>query len=373
MGRNKAPSDNTVRILCGKAAGMCEFEGCNKRLFYDGVTLSNFNNAYVAHIVASSANGPRGDKVLSPQLSDKLENLMLMCADHHKLIDTNVHEYPVERLKAMKVAHEEKLDRICSLFTVPKTEIVRFVSPIKGTQTANIDYNLAAKAVLPNKHPASQYGIQMPIKSSYKYKSKEYWDDCTNQLEYQFQNALYNPYIQLHRSNFSIFPIAPIPLIIKLGELIGDKLPCDIYQKTRFPDTWEWQSHELTNKFIVEVLKTDTSTGVIALNISLTNDVNNDRIFSVGEYEAIYKIKADTTGVDCIKSVEDLSEFWHVYQNVLDAILNNHGLQSQVHLYSAMPVSAAFEIGRRYMSNTYPKISIFDECDGFFETLILGG
>ena len=93
---------------------MCEFEGCNKRLFYDGVTLSNFNNAYVAHIVASSANGPRGDKVLSPQLSDKLENLMLMCADHHKLIDTNVDEYPIERLKAMKVAHEEKLDRICS-------------------------------------------------------------------------------------------------------------------------------------------------------------------------------------------------------------------------------------------------------------------
>ena len=101
--------------------------------------------------------------------------------------------------------------------------------------------------------------------------------------------------------------------------------------------------------------------------------MNNDRIFSVGEYEAIYKIKADTTGVDCIKSVEDLSEFWHVYQNVLDAILNNHGLQSQVHLYPAMPVSAAFEIGRRYMSNTYPKISIFDECDGFFETLIFGG
>ena len=87
MGRNKSPSENTVRILCGKAAGMCEFEGCNKRLFYDGVTLSTSNNAYVAHIVASSSKGPRGDKTLSPLLSDKLENLMLMCADHHKLID----------------------------------------------------------------------------------------------------------------------------------------------------------------------------------------------------------------------------------------------------------------------------------------------
>ena len=73
MSRNKAPSDKTVRILCGKSAGMCEFEGCNKRLFYDNVTLAEFNNAFVAHIVASSANGPRGNKVLSPQLSDKLE------------------------------------------------------------------------------------------------------------------------------------------------------------------------------------------------------------------------------------------------------------------------------------------------------------
>ena len=87
MGRNKAPSENTVRMLCSKSAGICEFEGCNKRLFFDGVTLSKFNNAYVAHIIASSAKGPRGDKTLSPLLSDKLENLMLMCADHHKLID----------------------------------------------------------------------------------------------------------------------------------------------------------------------------------------------------------------------------------------------------------------------------------------------
>ena len=373
MARGKSPSDNTIRMLCGKSAGMCEFEGCNKRLFYDNVTLAQFNNAFVAHIVASSPNGPRGDKVLSSQLSDKLENLMLMCADHHKLIDTNVDEYPVERLKAMKAAHEEKLERICSLFNVPKTEIVRFASPIKGTQAANIDYNLAAKAVLPNKYPASSYGIQIPIKSSYKYKSKEYWDDCTNQLEFQFQNALYNPYIQLHRSNFSIFPIAPIPLIIKLGELIGDKLPCDVYQKTRVPDTWEWQSVELTNTFAIGRKEYNQESENIALIISLTNEILDDRIPRIDEYRAIYKITASELGVDCIKSISDLSAFWHTYQSVCEDILNLYGRNVGVHLFPAVPVSVAFEIGRRYMTNTYPKISIYDECDGFFETLVLGG
>lgn len=375
MGRNKAPSDNTVRMLCGKAAGMCEFEGCNKRLFYDGVTLSKFNNAFVAHIVASSSNGPRGDKVLSPQLSDRLENLMLMCADHHKLIDesnTGPRDYPVERLKEMKRTHEEKIEKICNLFNVPKTEVVCFASPIKGVTAVNIDYGLAAKAVLPNKQPNSSYGINLYVKSVYPYDSKEYWDDCYRQLKYSFELYMGNPTIQRGDADFSVFPIAPIPLIIKLGELIGDKLSCDIYQKTRFPDTWKWQSEEKTNEFFVDVVKSGASNNIVALNISLTNDVQNERIVNVGEYDATYKIKARTAGVDCIQSKQDLSEFWHTYQSTLDEILNTYGSNCQIHLFPAMPVSAAFEVGRRYMKKTYPCITIFDENNGFFETLRLG-
>ncbi len=376
MGRNKAPSDNTIRILCSKAAGMCEFEGCNKRLFYDNVTLSQFNNAYVAHIVASSAKGPRGDAVLSAQLSDKLENLMLMCADHHKLIDqptSGPRDYPVEKLKAMKKAHEEKIDRICGLFHVPKTEIVRFSSPIKGTTAVNIDYNLAAKAVLPNKQPDSPYGIDIAISSCKPYRSIEYWNECCYQMNLLFNTNLYNPYIQFHKADFSIFPIAPMPLIIKLGELIGDKLPCDVYQKTRHPDTWEWQSNEATNEFVLESIDKPGTDNRVALIMSLTNDVQYERIPQSEEYKKIYKIKAVLTGVDCIKSVHDLSAFWHLYQNAMDGILNTYGGDCRVDLFPAMPVSAAFEVGRRYMPNTYPTITIYEEDNGFFETLKIGG
>ena len=375
MGRNKAPSENTIRMLCSKAAGMCEFEGCNKRLFFDGVTLAEFNNAYVAHIVASSIEGPRGDETLSPLLSDKLENLMLMCADHHKLIDnptTGPRDYPVERLKEMKRVHEEKIEKVCSLFNVPKTEVVCFSSPIKGITSVNVDYKLAAKAVLPDKQPGSSYGVNIQVKSFYPYTSKEYWSDCWNQLQILFNSNIQNPAIQFRDANFSVFPIAPIPLIVKLGELFGDKLSCDIYQKTRFPDTWEWQAKELTNRFIVEALKTNTSNGIIALNISLTNDVQNERVFDTGEYEAVYKIKANVTGVDCITSTQDLSEFLHIYQNNLDEILNNYGGKCKIHLFPAVPVSAAFEIGRRYMINTHPSMIIYDENNGFFETLKMG-
>lgn len=372
-GRNKAPSENTIRMLCGKAAGMCEFKGCNKRLFYDNLTLSNFNNAYVAHIIASSANGPRGDKDLSPKLSDKIDNLMLMCADHHKLIDTNVENYPVEKLKDMKEEHEKRIEKICSLFNIPETEIIRFTSPIKGTQLVIIDYNVASKAILPNKQPASTYGQNIFVNSLFDYKTEQYWDDCFNKLKITFESTIFNRYTQMNNTDYSVFPIAPIPLIIKLGELFGDKVPCDIYQKTRVPDTWEWQSRELTNKFIVESNKCNNDNIDVALVISLTNDISYERIQGISDFKSVYKIRAKNLGVDSIKSVMDLSEFWHQYQNVCDEILNLYGKNVKIHLFPAMPVSAAFEIGRRYMPNVYPQIIIYDECDGFFKTLILGG
>lgn len=374
MGRGKTPSENTVRILCGKAAGMCEFEGCNKRLFYDNVTLSQFNNAYVAHIVASSPNGPRGDEVLSPLLSDNLDNLMLMCADHHKLIDmptTGPRDYPVERLKEMKRNHEEKIENLCNLFYVPKTEIVIFSSPIKGKTSVNIDYDLAAKAVIPEKQPASSYGVNIFVNSNHEYRSKDYWDDCAKSIELHYNMGLYNPYIQFHKADFSVFPIAPIPLIIKLGELIGDKVPCDVFQKTRHPDTWEWQANEITNKFVLEKTKLDYKTEKVAIIISITDDVDINRI-SVSDYVAVYKIKAENLGVDAIKSKEDLSAFWHLYQEVCGEILNTYGKECSIHLFPAVPVSAAFEIGRRYMPHTYPKITIFEEDEGFFGTITIG-
>lgn len=376
MARNKAPSENTIKILCGKAAGMCEFEGCNKRLFYDNVSHTEFNNAFVAHIIASSAEGPRGDAVLSAQLSDKLENLMLMCADHHRLIDqptSGPRDYPVEKLKAMKKAHEEKIDHICSMFHVPKTEIVRFSSPIKGVTEVNIDYNLAAKAVLPSKQPDSPYGIDIAISSCKPYKSNEYWNECCDQMNLLFNTNLYNPYIQFHKASFSIFPIAPIPLIIKFGELIGDKLPCDVYQKIRHPDTWEWQTCELTNEFVFESTDMPGTENKVALVMSLTNDIQYERVPQFEAYKKIYKIKAVSTNVDCIKSSCDLSAFWHLYQQVMDAILNTYGGNCCVDLFPAIPVSAAFEVGRRYMPNTYPTIAIFEEDNGFFETLKIGG
>ena len=112
--RGPAPSHKTVSILIARAGGRCQFENCNKNVFLDEVTLDDTNDSNVAHIIASSPDGPRGSKTQSFEMSDKIENLMLMCLDHHHLIDEKgqEHIYTVERLRAMKASQEERVQKL---------------------------------------------------------------------------------------------------------------------------------------------------------------------------------------------------------------------------------------------------------------------
>lgn len=369
--RGNKPSPLTLHMLCSKAAGRCEFKGCNEYVFQDVITLTEFNKSNVAHIVASSPDGPRGDELRSHELSNKLENLMLMCPAHHKLIDDNEEEYPEAVLLAMKQEHEERIRELCSLIDLPKSERIHFTSPIKNLVFTQNYYQHTAKALLPLKRAASNTGIAMSIQSNHDYNSPEYWQDVDKQLVQTFERKIVNILDSEPNTHFSVFPLAPIPLIMKLGFLFMDKTGVDVYQKKRQPDTWEWEESSQTNIFTIE--KSIISKGhKVAMVLSLTSEISMDRITNVFDADIIYVIKSANMGVDSIKSREDLSAFWHKYQSVCDEAKNTDKAD-EICVFPAIPVSAAFEVGHRYMPGVYPKLRIFDDNNGFFETLTIGG
>lgn len=57
-----------------------------------------------AHIVARRPDGPRGDGP-RPADIDGYDNLILLCPDHHKVVDDRPTEFPVARLRDRKRAH----------------------------------------------------------------------------------------------------------------------------------------------------------------------------------------------------------------------------------------------------------------------------
>jgi len=371
-GRGSSPNDITVRMLCGVAAGRCEFKGCQESFFCDKVTLANLNNAFVAHIIASSAKGPRGDEGLSHQLSEKLDNLMLMCHTHHKLVDDNPEVYPAEVLQDMKRSHEERIERIHGMMEATETELVLLSSPIKGKSKVMIDERATKRAVLVERQIASSYAHRIFVDSAFEYRTSNYWVDLSSKLQSNYNTTVLSLMAQNPNAHLSVFPIAPIPLIIKFGEMLGEKIPIDIYQKTRTPNTWEWLSTEQTNSFEI-MMERRKSGSSVALILSLTASVAVERVLEIADYDNVYIIKASQNDTDSIKSRLDLSCFWHQYQTVCDVILNTLGRDVTIDLFPAIPVSAAFEVGRRYMPRAYPPIRIFDEDNGFFETITIGG
>ncbi|MCX4481556.1 hypothetical protein OOK44_34825 [Streptomyces cellulosae] len=102
------------RKLTQRSGNICAFPECGLLLTAQGtpqdpvVVLGE-----MAHIVAESPNGPRGDSPLTPEERNRYENLILLCNQHHQLIDSEgaLAKYTVERLQAMKETHEQRIER----------------------------------------------------------------------------------------------------------------------------------------------------------------------------------------------------------------------------------------------------------------------
>jgi hypothetical protein len=95
------------RKLLQRSGNICAFPDCRRLLTVEGtpddplVVLGE-----IAHIVAESPKGPRGNSSLMTEERNKYENLILLCNQHHQLVDSQKTTYTVERLLAMKEDHE---------------------------------------------------------------------------------------------------------------------------------------------------------------------------------------------------------------------------------------------------------------------------
>jgi len=105
----------------------------------------------------------------------------------------------------------------------------------------------------------------------------------------------------------------------------------------------------------------------------LSATVDNSRITSVlGNEISIWTLTIEKPNNDFLKSREQLSMFRQQFRLLMDRIKARHGQNIVLHVFPAVPVSVAVEIGRAWMPKADLPLCIYDQnrkLNGFMKAL----
>lgn len=364
--------------LWARAAGRCQFRGCNEDLVGDLISgRTSGTYGFIAHIVSHIRTGPRGHPELSPQLAKDLANLMILCARHHKVVDDPdaVAEFPVELLLAMKAEHEARALRNTGVDQDRTSHVLRFATSIGATEALVSTRDIHA-AMMPGRQPATTETIDLEmINCPYSEMDPEFWAVQRDNLRQGYAAKILGRIERQDIRHLSVFALAPQPLLIDLGRLMGDLTPATIHQRHREPPTWAWQPDQPAMTFIETAPRPDAA-GAVALKIGISAKVTDDRIRAVlGDDAAIWAIEAENGGVDILRRPEDQVVYRQRLRRIFDAIKARHGQHTIIHLFPVMPASLAVETGRVWMPKADAPLRLYDNLyeRGFVVAFDLGG
>jgi len=374
-GRKNIPE--TVKlILWGKASGRCEYEGCNHPLWKDDLTKAEFNSAYIAHIIAASPDGPRGDTILSPQLEIDESNLMLMCDPHHRLIDKHdVGGHPVERLREMKRLHEERIELQTGVDRDRRSYLLIYSPPV-GDHALTVDPKHCALGMVPDFYPASNAPLLLSQTNSMSNeRSSRYWEQESEALESAWAVHVEPKKRANLLHHVSVFALAPQPLLVKLGFMLSDLTHCRVHQPIREPKGWKWREEsEEKDDYIVERPSADQK-GPPALVLGTTNRVEDDRVHEVLPDARIWRVTVEHPHSDFLQTESQLSEFRGIIRPLLDEIKDQYGGGTAIHVFPAAAAAICVELGRCIQPRAIPTLEVYDQSragERFLHALTVG-
>lgn len=367
-------------LLWAKSAGRCHL--CNRPLWRDDHMQIELPFGQVAHIIGDRPGGPRGDLVLSPAYCKDINNLMLLCPEHHKTIDELYETFTDDDLRLLKTEHEIRIEQATSILPNKKSHVLIYRGNV-GQHKPKIDISDAMVAMYPDWYPVSRYPVYLGMDNTSLFDNEdEYWMHEEQNLVRQFNQKVIPLLEEPERNHFSIFAFAPQPLLIKLGTLIPDLFPGIVYQPHRDTTTsvspWRWQPEPTDFDYWYE--PPASKAPIAVLNLSLSAEIIDDRIHRVmsGQDYSIWHFSRtpfDGADTDFLKGPDQTALFRKRFRQLLDDIKNFHGESAEIHVFPIVPAAIAVDIGRVWQSKADLPMVIYDQNrlrNGFIRTLSIG-
>jgi len=347
--------------LVAVSAGRCEFRGCNKFLYQHPLTQDFGNFAENAHIVAFRHRGPRGRDGERPKDINGIDNLMLLCAPCHKTIDDNPEKYPRRELEHHKQEHEARIKRVSEVGPAMQTTVLQLRARI-GTSVPEISRAEVASALMP-RYPAGDTRI-VDLTKSGDEKGGAFYELAAQVIDADIRR-LYATGSDLEQSkHLSVFGLAPIPLLMKLGSALSNKVQTDFYQCHRDrADRWTWYEGAAPVQFTTTIVREGSVIHNVALILSLSGKIDVatlpasiDSTFSV--YEILLQDHVPNPGF--LRQRTDLEAFRQAYRLLLSGLRQKHPGLVELYVFPAIPAPVAIACGFDLLPKVDPSLVVFD-------------
>ncbi len=157
-------TEKSLKLLWANAAGLCSFAACDEKLTVrQAGSVAPHTLGEMAHIKGRGNGSNRYDENQTDEQRNSYENLILLCPNHHTLIDKPENEeiYSVEILLKMKFDHENKVNnklQVEKLSDIDKVkyEISMYLAENKETW---LQYGPVSETAKKNPHSDEIYAV----------------------------------------------------------------------------------------------------------------------------------------------------------------------------------------------------------------------
>jgi len=352
--------------LWGKSAGRCTL--CNRRVLNEAKTFwHSIAAAEMGHIIGATTTegSPRGLQELDREIDLEAEdNLLLCCHDCHRMIDDadHVEYFTPAKLRALKSAHEDRIELATSEGVLTRTAVIRVGSDVRGS------YSIASRREVAETLFANNYLGLVESRRSGQFDcnlvgeatDEAYWAMARSQLD-RTLGQVSQAVAQEEIGHISVFAIAPIPALVLLGARLDDKVETRLWQKHRDVG-WSWPGDgdpDITFSFTAEAVTEEAEEVVLVCSLSAEADQARIPVNLRGAPRLTLRPDNQAASPTLMTTEKSLKNFGIAFRDMLAAAEMSFPGARRWHLIAATPLAASVEAGRAFMREVHPPVDVY--------------
>jgi hypothetical protein len=303
----------------------------------------------MGHIAASSNAGPRAHLELDMRARDSYDNLILLCRNCHRKVDTLKLSYPRERLLEIKANHEAWIRTALPErgFTNLRWNVLRLQGDFL------FDPTTIAEALSPDQDAGV---LQISVSAA-----RESWSSIQESLKTQIHALIANS--DAIASRVAVFPLAPVSACVYTGYLLTNRLNVRGFQYHRDQATWIWpkSSEGLTTPVVVGPDGSVSASAEVFFLFELSAPVDvSATLEATGKDRAVYRCSVPDLSTGWLKSKAQLDELARKAREMFEAAAVRYPTSARWHIFYAGPAPGGVVVGQQLNPTMIPEVQLYE-------------